>query len=41
MTTVTNVNWKALRKHPGRHAAGEGGLFVKVLDAARSYSVYR
>ena len=41
MTTVTNVNWKALRKHPGRHAAGEGGLFLKVLDEDRSYWVYR
>jgi hypothetical protein len=41
MTTATNVNWKALRKQPGRHAAGEGGLFLKVLDEARAYWVYR
>jgi integrase len=41
MTMVTNVNWKALRKHPGRHAAGEGGLFLKVLDEDRAYWVYR
>ena len=40
MTTVTNVNWKALRNHDGRHAAGDG-LFLKVLDEARSYWVYR
>jgi integrase len=40
MATLTNVNWKALRKHKGRHAAGDG-LFLKVLDEARAYWVYR
>ena len=35
VATLTNVNWKALRKHPGRHATG-GGLFLKAPDKAVS-----
>jgi integrase len=40
MTKITNLNFDAKLKEPGRHAVGEG-LFLKVLDEHRAYWVYR
>ena len=40
MATLTNINWKALRKRPGRHRAGDGMSLV-VKDNAYGYWTYR